>query len=90
MQGGMCTNPLDARNLLLSSQLLDSREKTVSALDAIAGVTPVMVQAGIHAFRRWEERFNHPDEAYPFYDQELREAVTAVFLAMSEIAHSFA
>ena len=37
----MCTNPLDARNLLLSSQLLDSREKTVSALDAIAGVTPV-------------------------------------------------
>ena len=55
MQGGMCTNPLDARNLLLSSQLLDAREKTVSALDAIAVVTPVMVEAGIHAFRRWKK-----------------------------------
>lgn len=81
--------PLNARK----SFAFDAREKTVFALDAIAWVTPVtpvMMEAGIHAFRRWEERFNHPDEAYPFYDQELGEAVTAVFLAMSEIAHIFA
>jgi hypothetical protein len=42
-----------------------------------------VIEAGMRAFRDWERRFNDPAEAYPFYDSELREAVTAVFLAMT-------
>jgi hypothetical protein len=60
-------------------------ERDVSPL-----VTPEMVEAGIEEFRKWEQRFTHPDEAYPFYDSELGEAVTAVFLGMLEKAHSSA
>jgi hypothetical protein len=53
-------------------------------------VTPETVEAGVRAFRKWEARFNHPEEAYPFYEPELAEAVTAVFLAMSAQAHNAA
>jgi hypothetical protein len=40
-----------------------------------------MVEAGIRAF-------NHPDEAYPFYDGELGDALVAVYLGMSALAHT--
>lgn len=45
-------------------------------------ITPGMLEAGIRAFRRWEERFMWQDDAYPFSDSELEQAVTMVFLGM--------
>ena len=57
-------------------------EYTAGALDSDT------IDAGVRAFREWERRLSGPDEAYPFYDPELREAVTAVFLAMRAQAHT--
>jgi len=41
-------------------------------------------QHGLLAQRRILAIFSRPDEAYPFGDGELRQAVTAVFLAMEQ------
>jgi hypothetical protein len=50
-----------------------------------------MLEAGILAFRAWEDReghTNHPEEAYPFYDPTLERCLQVVYVAMAQEAHS--
>ena len=53
-------------------------------------IPPEVIEAGARAFRKWENRFTDPDEAYPFCDGELGEMLAAVFLAMLDSARRIA
>lgn len=44
-----------------------------------------VIDAGVSAFREWEDRnVRNPDDAYPLSECELREVAAAVFLAMQQ------